>query len=107
MADTRRSRHTERAVAAITTLGARLSDGWLRHELLVASIVLSLFTLVMGLTSEHLGWRIGYCAAGTVGATASVLVLRRDGPRQWMASVGIAVSNVILLIVYGRMSGDL
>lgn len=89
------------------TLGARLSDGWLRHELLVASIVLSLFTLVMGLTSEHMGWRIGYCAAGTAGVTASVLVMRRDGPRQWVASIGIAVANVILLIVYGRMSGDL
>lgn len=107
MADTRRSRHTDRAIAAIMTLAARLSEGWLRHELLVASIVLSLFTLVMGLTSEHMGWRLGYCAAGTAGVTASVLVLRREGPRQWMVSIGIAVSNVILLIVYGRMSGDL
>ncbi|WP_280460700.1 hypothetical protein [Nocardia carnea] len=107
MADTRRSRHTDRVFAAVSALGARLSGGWLRHELLVASIVLSLFTLVMGLTSEHVGWRIGYCAAGTAGVTASVLVLRREGPRQWVASLGIAMSNVILLVVYGRMSGDL
>ncbi|WP_280421000.1 hypothetical protein [Nocardia carnea] len=107
MADTRRSRRTDRVVAAVITLGTRLSEGWLRHELAVASIVLSLFTLVMGLISEHAGWQIGYCAAGAAGVTASVLVLRRDGSRQWVASIAIAVLNVILLTVYGRMSGGL
>lgn len=107
MADTGRSRRTDRVVAAVDTLGTRLSEGWLRHELVVASLVLSLFTLVMGLTSEHPGWQIGYCAAGTAAGTASVLVLRNAGPRQWVASIGIALVNVLLLIVYGRMSGDL
>lgn len=107
MADTRRSRYTGRVVTAVTAWGTRLSEGWLRHELVVASIVLSLFTLAMGLTSEQAGWRIGYCAAGAAGVTASVLVLRREGPRQWVASTGTALLNVLLLIVYGRMSGDL
>ncbi|WP_280398275.1 hypothetical protein [Nocardia carnea] len=104
MADSRRS---DRVVAAVAAVGTRLSGGWLRHELLVASVVLSLFTLMMGLISEHAGWRIGYCLAGAAGVTASVLVMRRDGPRQWLASIAIALVNVLLLIVYGRMSGDL
>lgn len=104
MADARRS---EQVVAAVAAWGTRLSGGWLRHELLVAAVVLSLFTLMMGLISEHAGWQIGYCVAGTAGITGSVLVMRSDSPRQWMASVGIALLNVLLLIVYGRMSGDL
>lgn len=107
MTDRRRSRYAGRLVASVNTVGARLSDGWLRHELAVAAIVLSLSTLMMGLTSEHAGWQIGYCAAGAAGVTASVRALRGEGPRQWVAPVGIALLNVILLIVYGRMSGDL
>lgn len=107
MADTRRSRLTDRVVAGTTAVGVRLSEGWLRPELLVASLVLSLTTLALGLLSGHIGWQIGYCVAGAAGVSVSVLVMRRENPRQWRASIAIVLVNVLLLIVYGRMSGDL
>ncbi|GGL28121.1 hypothetical protein [Nocardia jinanensis] len=108
MGDLRRARRSGGAGAAIERIGALLDGGSLRNELVVAALVLSSITVVLGLTSDGFGWKAGYCLAGILGVTASFVVLRRDRPRQqWAALIGIAVLNVLLLVVYGRMSGSL
>lgn len=107
MGDIRRARRSGGAGAVIDRIGALLDEGMLRNELVVAALVLSSFTGVLGLTSEGFGWKAGYCVAGALGVTASFAVMRRVRSRQWLALLGISVLNVILLVVYGRMSGSL
>ncbi|MGW0005331.1 hypothetical protein [Nocardia grenadensis] len=107
MGDTRRARRSGGAGAAIERLGALLDQGTLRNELMVAALVLSSFTGVLGLTSDGFGWKAGYCVAGALGVTASFVVVRKVRMRQWLALLCLSVLNVILLVVYGRMSGSL
>ncbi|MEV3962518.1 hypothetical protein AB0M34_16725 [Nocardia sp. NPDC050193] len=107
MGDIHRARRSGGAGAAIDRIAALLDEGMLRNELVVAALVLSSFTGVLGLTSEGFGWKAGYCVAGALGVTASFVVMRKFRARQWLALLGISVFNVILLIVYGRMSGSL
>lgn len=106
MGDIRRVRRPGATGTVFTRIGGRLAEGLLRSELLVAAVVLSSFTLVMGLTSDSAAWKAGYCVAGVSGIAASFVVMRREERWQWLASAGIAVGNVILLAVYGRLSGD-
>ncbi|MGW0178314.1 hypothetical protein [Nocardia sp. NPDC003345] len=105
MGDTSRSRRPRGAVAAINRFGAMLDEGLLRTELLVTAVVFSLVTVVMGLTADSTVWALAYCAAGGMSAAAALRVTRRDWPRQWLALAGIVLFNVILLFVYGRLSG--
>ncbi|WP_157106065.1 hypothetical protein [Nocardia sienata] len=107
MGDTRRARRSGGVGAAIERAVALLDEGLLRNELMVAALVLSSVNAVMGLSSDGLGWKLGYCAAGFLGVTASLLVMRNDRLRQWPALLAISVLDVVLLIVYGRMSGSL
>lgn len=107
MGDIRRARRSGGAGAVFERLGALLDEGMLRNELMVAALVLSSFTGVLGLTSDGFGWKAGYCVAATLGVTASFVVIRKTRSRQWLALLGISVLNVILLVVYGRMSGSL
>ncbi|WP_459548321.1 hypothetical protein [Nocardia sp. X0981] len=106
MGDTRRVRRPGATGTVFTRIGGRLSEGLLRSELLVAAVVLSSFTLVIGLTSDSAAWKVGYCVAGGSGIAASFAVMRREQRWQWLESVGIAVGNVVLLAIYGRLSGD-
>ncbi|MET8798497.1 hypothetical protein ABZV91_18955 [Nocardia sp. NPDC004568] len=107
MGDIRRARRSGGVGAAIERAVALLDEGWLRNELMVAALVLSSIIAVMGLSSDGLGWKLGYCAAGLLGVTGSFVVMRRDRPRQWLALLAISALDVLLLIVYGRMSGSL
>ncbi|MEU1954635.1 hypothetical protein ACH474_31660 [Nocardia rhamnosiphila] len=107
MGDTRRARRSGGVGAAIERAVAQLDEGFLRNELMVAALVLSSIIAVMGLSSDGLGWKLGYCAAGLLGVTASFVVMRRDRPRQWLVLSAISALAVLLLIVYGRMSGSL
>lgn len=107
MGYTRRARRSGGMSAAIERAVALLDEGLLRNELMVAALVLSSIIAVMGLSSEGLGWKLGYCAAGLLGVTTSFVVMRRDWPRQWLALLAISALGVLLLIVYGRMSGSL
>ncbi|MEU4430608.1 hypothetical protein AB0F65_07995 [Nocardia rhamnosiphila] len=107
MGDTRRARRSGGVGAAIERAVAQLDEGFLRNELMVAALVLSSIIAVMGLSSDGLGWKLGYCAAGLLGVTASFVVMRRDRPRQWLVLSAVSALAVLLLIVYGRMSGSL
>lgn len=108
MGDTRRARRPSGVSAAIERAGALLDEGLLRNELMVAALVLSSVTVVMGLTADGFGWTAGYCIAGIGGLTAPFVVPRKDRPRQqWLVPAGISVLEILLLIVYGRMSGSL
>ncbi|WP_327149312.1 hypothetical protein [Nocardia sp. NBC_01329] len=108
MGDIRRARRPSGVSAAIERIGAQLDEGSLRNELMVAALVLSSITVVMGLTADGFGWMAGYCLAGIVGFTGVFVVMRGDRPRQqWLVPLGIAVLEILLLIVYGRMSGSL
>ncbi|MGW6331414.1 hypothetical protein [Nocardia rhamnosiphila] len=107
MGDTRRVRRSGGRSAAIERTVAQLDEGLLRNELMIAALVLSSIIAVMGLSSEGLGWKLGYCAAGLLGVTASFVVMRRHRPRQWLVLLAISALAVLLLIVYGRMSGSL
>ncbi|MEU4314505.1 hypothetical protein [Nocardia sp. NPDC024068] len=91
----------------ITRFTVRLDEGLLGTELLVTAVVFSLFTVVMGLTADGVAWALGYCGAGGAGAAAALRVTRTDWRRQWPALAGIALFNVILLFVYGRLSGGI
>ncbi|MCX0270655.1 hypothetical protein NLM24_08040 [Nocardia zapadnayensis] len=107
MGDTRRARRSGGVGAAIERAVAQLDEGFLRNELMIAALVLSSIIAVMGLSSDGLGWKLGYCAAGLLGVTASFVVMRRDRPRPWLVLPAISALAVLLLIVYGRMSGSL
>lgn len=104
MGDTPRARRSGGMGAAIERAVAQLDQGFLRNELMVAALVLSSIIAVMGLSSDGLGWKFGYCVAGLLGVTATFVVMRRDWPRQWLALLAISALDVLLLIVYGRMS---
>ncbi|WP_328389037.1 hypothetical protein [Nocardia sp. NBC_00416] len=106
MGYTRRSRRPGAAAVAVDRLGTLLAEGLLRNEFLVAAVVLSSITAVLGLTSDGVVWKVLYCAAGFAGIAATFVVMRKNWPLQWLASVGISVGNLILLVVYGRMSGN-
>ncbi|OQS13957.1 hypothetical protein B0T36_17790 [Nocardia donostiensis] len=107
MGGTRRSRSLGKIAVVITRIGALLAEGLLRRELLVGAVLLSSFTVVMGLTSDGAAWKAGYCAAGGLGIAASFVVMRREWRWQWLGSVGICLFNVILLVVHGRLSGQI
>ncbi|MGW1739849.1 hypothetical protein ACWCPQ_13675 [Nocardia sp. NPDC001965] len=108
MGDIHRARRPGGVGAVIERLGASLDEGLLRNELTVAALVLSSVTVVMGLTANGFGWTAGYCVAGSLGFAASFRAMRTDRPRrQWLALLGICVVNLLLLVVYGRMSGSL
>ncbi|MGW5386103.1 hypothetical protein [Nocardia sp. NPDC003963] len=108
MGDIRRARRSGGVGAVIERVGASLDEGSLRNELTVAALVLSSFTVVLGLTSDGFGWTAGYCAAGLLGVTGALVVMRKDRPRQqWLVPAVISLLDVALLIVYGRMSGSL
>ncbi|NUP28986.1 MAG: hypothetical protein HOQ44_20255, partial [Nocardia sp.] len=45
---------------------------------------------------------------GGLGFAAALRAVRTDRPRhQWLALLGICLLNLLLLVVYGRMSGSL
>ncbi|MEV6555645.1 hypothetical protein AB0M22_08010 [Nocardia sp. NPDC051756] len=94
-------------VTATAQIGALLAEGLLRREFLVGAVLLSTFTVVMGLTSDSTAWKASYCVAGALGIVASFIVMRRNWPLQWLGSISIVLINVILLVVHGRLSGDL
>lgn len=106
MGDTRDSRKPGRIATATARLGALLAEGLLRRELLIGAVLLSSFTTVVGLTATDTAWRTGYCVAGGLGIAASFVVMRRKWTLQWVGSLGICVLNIILLVVYGRLTGD-
>lgn len=107
MGDTRRARRSGGVRAALERAVALLDEGKLCNELMIAALVLSSFIAVMGLSSDGLGWKLGYCAVGLLGVTASFVVMRKDWPRHWLVLLAISALDVLLLIVYGRVSGSL
>lgn len=108
MGDIHRARRPGSIGAVIERVGASLDEGLLRNELTVAALVLSSVTVVMGLTADGFGWIAGYCVAGGLGFAAALRAVRTDRPRhQWLALLGICLLNLLLLVVYGRMSGSL
>ncbi|WP_157228683.1 hypothetical protein [Nocardia brevicatena] len=106
MGDKRDSRGPGRAAPGAMRFGALLAEGLLRRELLIGAVLLSSFTIVIGLTATGVGWKTGYCVAGGLGIAGAFVMMRGTWTLQWWGSLGICVLNIILLIVYGRLTGD-
>lgn len=106
MGDARRSQDSGGRASGVAKLGALLAEGLLRREFMVGAVLLSSLTIVVGLGSESLGWQVGYSVAGGAGIVASFVGMRREWPLQWLFSIGILVFDVLLLVVHGRIFGQ-
>ncbi|MEU4314471.1 hypothetical protein [Nocardia sp. NPDC024068] len=106
MGDERKPRNPARIAGTAARLGGLLAEGLLRRELLIGAVLLSTFTIVIGLTASSTSWKIGYCLAGGVGIVASFVTMRKEWTLQWLGSLCICVLNIALLVAYGRLTGD-
>ncbi|MGW0178289.1 hypothetical protein [Nocardia sp. NPDC003345] len=99
-------RKAKGSAGAVARFGALLAEGLLRRELLIGAVLLSTFTIVIGLTATSPSWKIGYCVAGGIGIAASFVTMRKEWALQWLGSVVICLLNIVLLVAYGRLTGD-
>jgi len=79
-----------------------ISEGFLREEMIIGTVLFSVIVLVIGATAGNPVWAVACIAAGVFGAALVLFAVARHWSfgKQWAAILGVLLLQSVLMVAF-------